>query len=128
MAALLLVREGLADVVEEAAPLGELHVGPDLGRHHAGQPCHLLRVLEAVLAVGRAVPEPADHAHELGMKPVHPDLEARALALLLQVLLDFLLDLVDDLLDAGRVDPAVGDEPLRGRSWRSPGGAGRSRR
>ena len=39
---------------------------------------------------------------------------AGALALLLQVLLDFLLDLVDDLLDAGRVDPAVGDEPLEG--------------
>ena len=108
----LLVGQRLADVVEEAAALGQLDVGPDLGRHHAGQPRHLLRVLEAVLAVGGAVPEPTDHPDELRVQAVHPDLEARPLALFLEVLLDLLLDLVDDLFDPRRVDPAVGDEAL----------------
>ena len=112
MAPFLLVRQRLPDVVEEAAALGELHVGPDLGRHHAGQPRHLLRVLEAVLAVRGAVSQPTDHPDELRVQPVHPDLEARPLALFLQVLLHLLLDLVHDLFDPGRVDPAVRDEAL----------------
>ena len=92
--------------------MASLTSAPDLGRHHPGQPGDLLRVLEAVLAVGRAVPEPPDHPHQLGVEAVHPDLEARPLALLLEVLLDLLLDLLDDLLDPGRVDAAVGDQAL----------------
>ena len=69
-------------------------------------------MLEAVLAVGGAVPEPTDHPDQLGVQAVHADLEARPLPLLLEVLLDLLLDLVDDLLDPRRVDPPVGDEAL----------------
>ena len=113
--ALLLVGQRLADVVEQAAPLGELDVGADLGRQHPRQPGHLLRVLEAVLAVRRPVLEPSHQPDQLGVEAVHADLEAGALALLLEVLLDLLLDLLDDLLDPGRVDPPVGDETLEGQ-------------
>src|SRR2546428_669810 len=47
-----LVGERLADVVEKPHALGELGVGADLRRHHPGEPGHLLRVLETVLAEG----------------------------------------------------------------------------
>src|SRR5581483_8657275 len=104
VAPLLLVGQGLADVVEEATPLGQLDVGADLGGQHPGQPGHLLGVLEAVLSVGGAVPEAPDQLHELRVEAVDADLEAGALALLLEVLVHLLLDLVDDLLDPGRVD------------------------
>ena len=40
VASLLLVGQGLADVVEEPHALGELDVGLDLRRHHAGKPRH----------------------------------------------------------------------------------------
>ena len=110
--ALLLVGQRLADVVEQAHALGELHVGLDLGRHHPRQPRDLLGVLQAVLAVGGAELHPADQLDQLGMQPVHAHLEAGLLALLLEVLLHLLLDLLDDLLDPGRMDAAVGQELL----------------
>ena len=43
------------------------------------EPGDLLRVLEAVLAVGGAVPEPTDHPDQLRVQAVHADLEARPL-------------------------------------------------
>ena len=113
MAPLLLVGQRLADVVEEPHALGELDVGADLRRHHPGQPRDLFRVLEAVLTVRGAELHPADQLHQLGVQPLHADLEAGLLALLLQVLLHVPLDLLDDLLDPGRMDPAVRDQRLQ---------------
>src|SRR6266545_4365277 len=107
MAAFLLVGERLADVVEQPHALGELDIGLDLGRHHAGQPRDLLRVLEAVLAVRGAELHAADELDELRVQAVDAHLEAGLLALLLEVLFHVLLDLLDDLLDARRMDAAV---------------------
>src|SRR5438067_3720350 len=114
VAPLLLVRQRLADVVEQPHALGQLDVDLDLGRHHPREPGDLLRVLEAVLAVGSPELHAAHELDELGMQPVHPDLETGLLPLVLQVLLHLQLDLLDDLLDARRVDAAVGDQDLEG--------------
>src|SRR5256712_677352 len=86
-----LVGERLADVVEKPHALGELGVGADLRRHHPGEPGHLLRVLETVLAEGGAEPEPADELDQLGVEAVHTNLETGLFALLPQVLVHLLL-------------------------------------
>ena len=83
------------------------------GGHHAGEPGDFLRVLQAVLAVGRPELHPADQLDQLGMQPVHADLEAGLLAFFLEVLVHLLLDLLDDFLDARRMDPPVGDQDLQ---------------
>ena len=57
-----LVIDRLADVVEQAAGLGDLDVGPDLGGDHRGQAARLDDVVEHVLAVARPVLEPAERA------------------------------------------------------------------
>jgi len=51
----------LADVVNQARPLGDLSVGPQLGGHVVCEPGDLHRVLESVLAVGRAELESTEH-------------------------------------------------------------------
>src|SRR2546430_14341059 len=69
-------------------------------------------VLEAILSVRSAELHPPDELDELGMEPLDADLEARPLALFLEVLLHLPLDLLDHLLDARGMDPAVGDQRL----------------
>ena len=81
--------------------LASLHVGADLGRHHPGEPRHLLRVLQAVLAVRRPVLHAPDELDQLGVEPVHAHLEAGLVALLLEVLLHLLLDLARPLPRCG---------------------------
>jgi hypothetical protein len=90
----------------------KLHVSPDLGRHHPPEPGDLLRVLEAVLSVRGAKLHPPDELDELRVEPLDAYLEARPLALLLEVLLHLPLDLLDHLLDARGMDPAVRDQRL----------------
>ena len=51
------VGKGLPDVVEQAADLGDLDVGPGFGGEHSGQQPHLHRVLQHVLAVAVAILE-----------------------------------------------------------------------
>src|SRR5439155_4289567 len=90
---------------------------PDLGRHHPSEPGDLNRVLEAVLSVRGAELHPPDELDELGVEPWDADLEARPLALVLEVLLHLPLHLLDHFLDARGMDPAVGDQRLE----REPG-------
>src|SRR5437773_1110484 len=49
--AVVLVREHLPDVVQQAAAFGQLGVEPQLARHHPREPRHFLRVLQDVLSV-----------------------------------------------------------------------------
>ena len=105
---------GLPDVVEQSGALDRLDVQLQLRRQEAGQRCHLLGVGKLILGV--AVPElqPADHPHQLGMKPGDPQLKAGLLPRLPNVLLDLLRDLLHRLLDPGRMDPPVLDQTLDG--------------
>src|SRR3954469_8187434 len=112
----VLVREDLADVVEQGATLREYDVETQLARHDAGEPCDLLGVLQDVLTVTRAPMHPAHELHQLGVEAVNARLVCRLLADLEDLRIDFLARLVDDLLDAPRVDAAVGDELLERES------------
>ena len=61
-----LVVDRLADVVQQAADLGGLDVGAELRRHDRREVARLDAVDEHVLAVARAVLEPAEQLDELG--------------------------------------------------------------
>ena len=64
--ALDLVVDRLADVVEQAAHLGDLDVGADLGGDDRGQAAGLDDVVEHVLAVAGPELEPAEQLDDLG--------------------------------------------------------------
>ena len=125
--ALDLVVDRLADVVQQAAHLGDLDVGADLGRDDRGEVARLDRVVEHVLAVARAVLEPAEQLDDLGGQARDAGLVGGRLAGLAHDEVDLGARLGDDLLDAAGVDPAVGDELGERRSGRPRGGPGRSR-
>ena len=57
----------LADVVEHPGLLGEMLIGPDLGRDHAGEVGHLLDMGQHVLSVAVAEAEGPDQLDQLGM-------------------------------------------------------------
>ena len=67
-------------------------------------------VLKHVLAVAGAVLHAAEELDDLLIDTVDIGLEHGSLALRLDGGVDFLLSLGDHFLDAGGVDPAVGDE------------------
>src|SRR5208337_1485338 len=75
---------------------------------------HFLGMGEDVLAIARAVVEPAQSLDELGRHIVQADVEDDFLAFLVDLLGDLSRDLLDDLLDTRRMDPPVGYEPLEG--------------
>ena len=105
-----LVRQHLADVVQERRAADDVDVGPDLRGQHGADVRRLDRVLQLVLAVRRAELEPTDDLDDLGVQAGHAGLVGRRLAFLLDLLLDLLLGLGDDLLDARRMDAPVLDE------------------
>ena len=111
--ALHLVVQCLADVVEQASPLGHRGVKPQLAGHQAGQKGHFLRVVQHVLAVAGAVAQPAQQLHQLVVDAVDAHLQHGALALLLDGGLHLPAGLLHGLLDAGGVDAPVGDKLLQ---------------
>src|SRR5436190_2774602 len=115
--AFVLVREDLADVVQQRAAFGHGEVEPELGGHDAGKPRHFLGVLENVLAVARPPMHPADQLDDFRMQAVHAEFVRGLLPELHDVLVDLALRLVDEFLDASRMDAPVGDQLLE----REPG-------
>ena len=105
-----LVVDGLADVVQQAAHLGDLDVGPDLGRDDRGEMARLDHVVEHVLAVAGAELEPAEGLDDVGRQARHAGLVGGLLAGLAHDRVDLGARLGHDLLDPARVDPAVGDQ------------------
>ena len=110
VAALDLVVDGLADIVQEAGALGGGHVDAELGSEQAGNVRNLDGVVEHILAVTGAVLHAAEQLDELGMQAVDVCLENGALALGLDGGVDLLLGLGDHFLDAGGVDASVLNE------------------
>src|SRR5687768_17265730 len=66
--ALVLVCENLSHVMQQGAATRESHVESKLSRHDAGEPRHLLRVMEDVLAITRPPPHAADELDYLLMQ------------------------------------------------------------
>ena len=89
-------------------------VDAELGGHHPGDVRGLDQVAEHVLAVGRAVLEPADQGDQLRVQVGDPDVEQRVLGGPLAERIDLVAGALVGLLDAVRVDPAVLDQHLQG--------------
>src|SRR5262245_3261153 len=102
----------LADVVDERGADRDVRVEADLLRHDAGEARDFGGVREHVLAVAGAELQAAHQPQDVGMQIVQPELEGDRGAFLAHLLVGFVLHLLHDLLDAGRVNAAVGDEPL----------------
>jgi hypothetical protein len=117
VAALDLVADGLADVVEQAGAAGDGDVQAELAGHQAGDVAALDRVLQHVLGVAVAVAQLPEQLGELGVQAGEAELVEGLLGRLAHGALDLGLRLDDDLFDAGRVDAPVGDELLE----REPG-------
>src|SRR5438876_571439 len=111
--AIMLVRENLADVMQQRAAFGELGVELQLGGDDPRKPGDFLRMLEDVLPVRRAVAHPADELHELRVHPLDARLVHRLLAGLDDRRFDLDARLLDHFLDAARVDAPVGDQSLQ---------------
>src|SRR4029077_12326249 len=119
--AIVLVRENLSHVVQERPALGELHIELELRRDDPREPGDLLRMLEDILPVGRAVAHPADELHELG---VH-SLDARLVDRLFARLDDRGVDLPAPRAAARPPPPPPPPPPLRGGGGGGAGGWGR---
>ena len=110
MRAFDLVVDGLADVVQQARELGDVHVGADLGRHHGREMGDLLRMVQHLLSVTRPEAQDAKMAHDLRVQSLQTELQDRRFALLFDPLQDLLAGFGDDLFDPGRMNPAVDDQ------------------
>ena len=117
VAALDLVGEGLADVVQHRAAPQQQRVHLELAGHHARDVGRLDQVPEHVLPVGGAVPEPAQQVDQLRVHVGDAELDQGVLTGPPAQLLDLGLAPLVGVLDSLRVDPAVGDQPLQ----REPG-------
>ena len=110
MAALDLVGQRFADIMQQAGTARQGGVESQLGRHAAGQLRHLDGMLQYVLAVAGAVTHPAQQPHQLGVQMVHAGFDHRALAVLLDLGLHLAAGLFHRFLDAGRMDASVLNE------------------
>ena len=110
--ALDLVRDRLADVVQQGGAARGLHRRAQLLGHHRGELRGLDQVVEDVLAVAGAELELAEHLRQLGVEAVDLGLEHGALALLGDDEVDLALRLLVGLLAQRRVDAPVGDQLL----------------
>src|SRR5919109_3219728 len=113
-----LVRDGLADVVQERSPLRDRRVDPDLRGESAGDVGRLHEVLQHVLSVARAVLEPAEEPDQLRVHVGEAHLGDRVLSRLPDLLLEVPQRALVDLLDPSGLDPAVLHQLLEGH----PGG------
>ena len=110
VAALDLMVDCLADVVQQAGAACGQGIKPQFAGHHAGDMCNLDGVLQYVLTVAGTVTQTAEDFDQFGVDAVDAGLEGGALALALDDLLDLSAGLVDHFLDAGGMDAAVHDQ------------------
>jgi hypothetical protein len=113
MAALGLVSERLADVVQQRAAHRHRRVEPDLLGHHPGQVRGLQQVFQHVLPVRRAVAQLTEEGDQLGCEVGDAHLDHGVLACSQAAAVDLVGRAGAGLLDPARVDPAVSDEVLQ---------------
>lgn len=114
MAALDLVVQGLADVMQQAGAAGHGDVDPQLAGQQPGQPGHLHAVGQRILPKAGAVLEPADQLDQVGVQAMDAQFHHGPLAFPLHLQLQLAAALFHRLFDAGGVDAAVADQPLQG--------------
>ena len=113
MAALYLVGQGLANIMQQTGTPCQGGVQSQLGRHAARQLRHLYGVLQHILAVAGAVAHPAQQLHQLGMQVVYAGLNNCPFAVLLDFSFHLTAGLLHGFLYAGRVDASILDELLQ---------------
>ena len=113
VAALHLVVDALAEIMQQTCALGQGDVLAELACQKAGDVGDFHRVVQHVLTVGGAELLAAEELDQLRMHAGHAGLEAGALAFALDDLLDLAAGLFDHVLDAGRMNAAVGDQLLQ---------------
>ena len=116
MAALDLMVKGLADVMQQTCAACQLDIDAQLAGHQTGQPCHLERVAQDILAETGAVFQAADKLDEVGVQAVNAQLHNGLVALALHLDLQLAAALVNGLLDAGGMDTAVSNQALKGHA------------
>src|SRR5215211_5679224 len=103
---------GLADIVQQCGPAGDLDVGAEFLGHHATEVGHLDRVGKHVLAVGSPVLQRAEKPQQVVVHAARDlGVVERLASCGLHLFLHVLAGLRDDLLDAPRVDASVLHEP-----------------
>ena len=96
--------KGLADVMQQTGTAGQLNIDTQLTGHQTGQPGHLERVAQDVLAEARAVLQAANELDKVGMQAVNAKLHDGLIAFALHLDFQLAAALVHGLLDAGRMD------------------------
>ena len=110
------VVDGLADVVQQAAHLGDLDVRSDFSGDDGGETARLDGMEQDVLSVAGPVLQPAEQLHDLRRQSGHAGIVGRLFAGLPNDEVDLRARLRDDLLDAAGVDPPVRDELAEGEA------------
>src|SRR5579872_4731560 len=105
-----LMRDALAEIVQQPGATRHVDVGAHLSGHHGAEVRDLDRVLQHVLTHAEAEVQAAKRLEEVGVEAVHAGLEGGTLALLLDDRLNLGSRLLHHLLDAGRVDTPILDE------------------
>ena len=107
-----LMRQRLADIVQQRSAARLLFVESQLGRHRAADERSFDRMHQHILRVAVAELEHPEQLDQLRMDSVHADFDDRALTGLANRFLDLLLGLAHDFLDTARMNAAVRDELL----------------
>ena len=110
VAALYLVVNGLAQIMEQSGALRHGHVNAQLGGHQAGNVGDLNGVVQNVLTIGGAVLLTAQNLHQLGVQVVHAGFVAGAFTLFPDGAVNLLAGLLHHVLNAGGVNPPVRNE------------------
>ena len=116
MAALDLVVERLADIMQQTGTAGQRDVHAHLACQQAGQPGHLHAVGQSILAEAGAVLQAADELDEVGVQAMDAKLHHGLLALALHLQFQIVAALLHRFLDAGGVDAAVADQAFQGHA------------
>ncbi len=120
MAALHLVVNGLAQVVQQACPLGHGDVHAQFRGHKPRNVGYLDGVVQHVLTIGGAVFLTSQNLNELWVQVVNAGLVAGPLAFLPNGAVHFLPGLFHHILNAGGMDSAVDNQFLQGKPRHLP--------
>ena len=126
--ALDFVVDGLADVVQKAGPLGELHIRAQFGGHDARQVGDFDGMFEHVLAIAGAVAHAAQQLDQFVMDAVHIGFEHGLFARFADLVVHFAAGLFDHFFNAARMNAPIGDELFQARCERFRAARDRTRR
>ena len=100
----------LADIVQQTCTAGRHRVNAQLRCQNSGNMRHLNGVHEDILTIACTVTQSAKQLDKLRVQTVYPCFKGRAFALTLDDLVNFPTGFFHHFLNAGRVNPAIGNQ------------------